>query len=82
MKSFHKIPFDIIHLFSGFSASAEAPEFHFIVLPANSFGLQNDEFSVDVDFQDFNVVVQVLRFFIAVSFLIWLMLITNNIIKH
>lgn len=76
------IPFDIIHLFSGFSASAEAPEFHFIVLPANSFGLQNDEFSVDVDFQDFNVVVQVLRFFIAVSFLIWLMLITNNIIKH
>lgn len=76
------IPFDIIHLFTNFVAEPEAPDFHFVVLPSNSFGLQNDEFSVDVDFQDFNVVVQVLRFFIAVSFLIWLMLITNNIIKH
>ena len=76
------IPFDIIHLFSNFSAQSEAPEFHFVVLPANSFGLQNEEFTIDVDFQDFNVIVQLLRFFIAVSFLIWLMLITNNIIKH
>lgn len=76
------IPFDIIHLFSGFSALAEAPEFHFIVLPENSFGLQNDEFSIDVDFEDFNVIVQLLRFFIAVGFLLWLMVITNHLIQH
>ena len=77
------IPFDIIHLFSGFlSDPEEAPELHFVVLPANSFGLQNDEFSIDVDFQDYNIIVQLLRFFVAVAFLLWLMLITNNLLQH
>ena len=77
------IPFDIIHLFSGFlSDPEEAPELHFVVLPANSFGLQNDEFCIDVDFQDYNIIVQLLRFFVAVAFLLWLMLITNNLLQH
>ena len=77
------IPFDIIHLFSGFlSEPEEAPELHFVVLPANSFSLQNDEFSIDIDFQDYNIIVQLLRFFVAVAFLLWLMLITNNLLQH
>ena len=76
------IPFDIIHLFTNFSAEAEAPELHFVVLPENSFNLGNDEFSIDIDFQDYNIIVQILRFFIAVGFVLWLMIITNNVLQH
>ena len=76
------IPFDIIHLFTNFSAEAEAPELHFVVLPENSFNLGNDEFSIDIDFQDYHVIVQLLRFFIAAGFVLWLMVITNRILHH
>ena len=76
------IPFDIIHLFTNFSAEAEAPELHFVVLPADSFGLGNDEFSIDIDFQDYHVIVQLLRFFIAAGFVLWLMVVTNRVLHH
>lgn len=76
------IPFDIIHLFTNFSAEAEAPELHFVVLPENSFNLGNDEFSIDIDFQDYHVIVQLLRFFIAAGFVLWLMVVTNRVLHH
>ena len=76
------IPFDIIHLFTNFSAEVEAPELHFVVLPANSFNLGNEEFCIDIDFQDYHVIVQLLRFFIAAGFVLWLMVVTNRVLHH
>lgn len=75
------LPFDIYHLFSNFSAEPEAPELHMLVLPANSFGFSNDAFYIDFDFADYNILVQILRFFIALGFVIWLIVITNKLIK-
>lgn len=75
------IPFDLINLFSGFSAEAEAPSFHLLVMPANSFGLDNDDIYWDIDFAPYNYLVQLLRFFIALSFVVWLILKTRDLIR-
>ena len=75
------LPFDIYHLISNFSAEPEAPELHMLVLPANAFGMQNDDFYIDFDFADYNILVQILRFFIAIGFVIWLIVITNKLLQ-
>ena len=75
------IPFDLINLFSGFSAEAEAPSFHVLVMPANSFGLSNDDIYWDIDFAPYNYLVQILRFFIALGFVLWLITITRKLIR-
>ena len=75
------IPFDLINLFSGFSAEAEAPSFHVLVMPANSFGLSNDDIYWDIDFAPYNYLVQILRFFIALGFVLWLIMITRKLIR-
>lgn len=75
------LPFDIYHLFSNFSAEPEAPEFHMLVLPANAFGMTNEAYYIDFDFADYNILVQILRFFIALGFVMWLILITNKLMK-
>lgn len=75
------LPYDIYHLFSNFSAEPEAPELHMLVLPEDSFGMQNDDFYIDLDFADYNILVQILRFFIALGFVIWLIVITNKLMK-
>ena len=75
------IPFDLINLFSGFSAEAEAPNFHVLVMPANSFGLDNDDIYWDIDFAPYNYLVQILRFFIALGFVLWLIVITRKLIR-
>ena len=75
------IPFDLINLFSGFSAEAEAPSFHVLVMPANSFGLDNDDIYWDIDFAPYNYLVQILRFFIALGFVLWLIVITRKLIR-
>ena len=75
------LPFDIYHLFSNFSAEPEAPELHMLVLPANAFGMTNEAYYIDFDFADYNILVQILRFFIALGFVIWLIVITNKITK-
>ena len=75
------IPFDLINLFSGFSAEAEAPSFHVLVMPANSFGLNNEAIYWDIDFAPYNYLVQLLRFFIALSFVVWLILKTRDLIR-
>ena len=75
------IPFDIINLFSGFVSEPECPSFHFLVMPADSFGLDNEDIYWDLDFSNYNYLVQLLRFFIAVAFVFWLISITKRIIK-
>ena len=74
------LPFDIINLFSGFSAEAQAPSFHLLVLPANSFGLSNDDIYFDIDFSPYNQLVQILRFFIAIAFVVFLVVTTRKLI--
>ena len=75
------IPFDFINLFSGFVAEPECPSFHILVMPADSFGFDNDDIYWDLDFSDYNYLVQLLRFFIALAFVFWLISITKHIIK-
>lgn len=75
------LPFDIYHLISNFSAEPEAPKLHMLALPANAFGMQNDDFYIDFDFADYNILVQILRFFIAIGFVIWLIVITNKLLQ-
>lgn len=77
------IPFDIINLFSAFySSDSSAPNFHFCVIPENSFGLHNNAVYWDIDFREYSILVKLLRFFLAVFFSVWLISVTrNNMIK-
>lgn len=74
------IPFDVIHLFTSFSAEAEAPSFHVLVLPANSFGFRNDDIYWDFDFADYDILVKIVRIFLAAGFVLWLVVITRKLI--
>ena len=74
------IPFDIVKLFTSFQAPAEAPHWHFQVIPENFFGLGNDAIYWDIDFAQYNVIVQILRFFLSVIFVFWLIMITRKVI--
>ena len=75
------IPFDIYYLFSNFSAEPEAPTFHLVVMPANSFGMNNEEFALDIDFAPYNFLVQIMRFFMAAGFVLWLMSKTKDLMQ-
>ena len=74
------IPFDIVRLFTSFAEEAEAPHFHFCVIPENSFGLQNEAIYWDIDFADYDILVKILRVFIALAFTLWLIMITRKVI--
>ncbi len=74
------LPFDIYNLFAGFSAAPEIPEFHILVLPENSFGLKNEEIYFDVDFEPYDKLVKIFRFFICAGFVVFLILITRKLI--
>lgn len=74
------IPFDIVRLFTSFSEEAEAPHFHFCVIPENSFGLQNEAIYWDIDFADYDILVKILRVFLALAFTLWLIVITRRVI--
>lgn len=74
------IPFDIVKLFTSFQAPAEAPHWHFQVIPENFFGLGNDAIYWDIDFAQYNVIVQILRFFLSVIFVFWLIMISRKVI--
>ena len=74
------IPFDIVRLFTSFFEEAEAPHFHFCVIPENSFGLQNEAIYWDIDFADYDILVKILRVFIALAFTLWLIMITRKVI--
>ena len=75
------IPFDVYNLISNFVAEPEAPQFHWLVLPANSFGMSNEAFYIDLDFTPYNFLVQLMRFFIAVGFVIFLMVKTKDLMQ-
>lgn len=75
------IPFDVYNLVSNLVVEPEAPQFHWLVLPANSFGMTNDDFYIDLDFTPYNFLVQLMRFFIAVGFLVWLMTKTKDLMQ-
>ena len=74
------LPFDVINLFRNFYAEPEAPQLHFCVMPENAFGMSNEAVYWDIDFTDYNLLVQLLRFFIALSFTIWLIVKTRHLI--
>lgn len=75
------IPFDVYNLVSNLVATPEAPQFHWLVLPADSFGLGNDDFFIDLDFTPYNFLVQLMRFFIAIGFVVWLMVKTKELMQ-
>lgn len=75
------IPFDVYNLVSNLVAEPEAPQFHWLVLPANSFGMSNDNFYIDLDFTPYNFLVQLMRFFIAAGFVVWLMVKTKDLMQ-
>lgn len=75
------IPFDIYNLVSNLVVPPEAPQFRWLVLPADSFGLGNDDFYIDLDFTPYNFLVQLMRFFIAAGFLVWLMTKTKDLMQ-
>lgn len=74
------IPFDVVKLFTSFQATAEAPHWHFQVIPANFMGLSNEAIYFDIDFANYNVLVQILRFFLSVIFVFWLINVTRKLI--
>lgn len=75
------IPFDVYNLVSNLVVEPEAPQFHWLVLPADSFGLGNDDFYIDLDFTPYNFLVQLMRFFIAAGFVVWLMTKTKDLMQ-
>ena len=75
------IPFDVYNLVSNLVVEPEAPQFHWLVLPANSFGMTNDDFYIDLDFTPYNFLVQLMRFFIAIGFVVWLMVKTKDLMQ-
>ena len=74
------LPFDIIRLFTAFKAEAEAPKFDLLLMPEKSFGLDNEAFYITIDFSEegYNSMVQMMRFFFAIGFVVWLISISRK----
>lgn len=75
------IPFDLARIVGDLNAPAEIPQLSFLILPENFFGLDNPAYYVDVDFTMFSDFISILRFFISLGFVLFLILITREIIK-
>ena len=75
------LPWDIYRLVSVFASdSAEAPSFHLLLMPENSFGLDNEAFYFDFDFQPYDKLVRMLRFFLSLAFVFFLIVVTRRLI--
>ena len=76
------LPFDLYNLFTGFNATAAAPVWPLLVLPENSVGMDNEAIYFDIDFgaNGLDTFVKYMRFFIAASFVVWLILISRKLI--
>lgn len=74
------IPWDIYNLFSGFFTTSQCPKFTFVLMPENSFGLQNEEVTLTIDFSEYDTIVQIIRFFIAVFFVFGLIFATRKLV--
>lgn len=75
------LPFDIARLIGDFSAEAETPVLTFTLLPAHIFGLSNEEITFTIDFSEYEVIVRIFRFFIALAFVFFLIRVTRKIIS-
>ena len=75
------VPYDVVRLFTSFAAEPEAPSFHILVLPENSFGFENEAVYFDIDFADYDILVKILRFFLAAGFVLWLIVMTRKLIR-
>ncbi len=74
------LPFDIYNLFATFAAEPEIPKFHVLVLPKNSFGFNNEDIYFDIDFEPYDKLVKILRFFLSAAFVVFIILITRKLI--
>lgn len=75
------LPFDIARLITDFSAPAQIPKMSFIILPANSFGMHNEEITVEIDFEPYDKFIRISRFFLSLGFVFFLIKITRKIIS-
>lgn len=75
------LPFDIARLLGSFSSDAEIPVVSFILIPANSFGMNNEEITVTIDFTTYDLFVRIFRFFVSLGFVFFLIKITRKIIS-
>ena len=75
------LPFDIARLITDFSADPVVPKLSLLLMPANSFGLQNEEITVEIDFEPYDKIVKILRFFLAAAFVFFLIKITRKLIS-
>ena len=75
------VPFDLANLITSLQSPPEAPVFSLLVIPADSFGLDNEDIYFTIDFQPYSQLVAILRFFLSLSFLVFLIILTRNIIR-
>lgn len=75
------LPFDVSRLISSLTSEAKIPNFHILIMPANSFGLSNSDIYVDIDFHPFEKLVRIIRFFLALSFVLFLIIVTKKLIS-
>lgn len=69
------VPFDLIKTFQNMSDSSKAPRFE-VKFPEKYFG----SYTFVIDFEQFNDFVLILRYFLLLSFIVFLILQTRNII--
>lgn len=77
------IPYDIYNLFRGFSGNATPPKFS---IPFR-YGKQADgtylvDYNFEIDFSQYELLAQILRWYISISFTAWLVLITRKVIGN
>ena len=77
------IPYDIYNLFRGFSGNATPPKFS---IPFR-YGEQSDgtylvDYNFEIDFSQYELLAQILRWYISISFTAWLVLITRKVIGN
>ena len=75
------LPFDVARIIGGFSATPQIPKLSFIFLPANSFGMNNQEIRIEIDFEPYDKFVQIFRFFLSAGFVFFLIKITRKLIS-
>lgn len=75
------LPWDLYNLFAGFFIESECPKFELMLLPKNSFGLTNEDVTIEIDFSKYGLdhVAKIIRFFMSVSFVFGLILLTRKI---
>lgn len=75
------LPFDLYNMFAGTSRTAVCPEFSFVVMPKDAFGLSLDnDIEFTVDFSEYDYIVKIMRFFEAAMFTVGLIIFSRKLI--